>query len=69
MYRTDLANLVGTARENLIRQLGEMKEEGIISTAELFRLFLLDTKDSGITGVPRFPFFLRWYYPDQVMGV
>ena len=26
-------------------------------------------KDSGITGVPEFFFFLRWYYPDQVMGV
>ncbi len=26
-------------------------------------------KDSGITGVPVVSFFLRWYYPDQVMGV
>lgn len=32
MSRTDLANLVGTARENVVRLLSEFKEEGIIST-------------------------------------
>jgi len=30
--RSDLANLVGTARENVVRLLRELKEDGIIST-------------------------------------
>jgi len=32
MSRDDLANLVGTARENVVRVLGEFKEKGILST-------------------------------------
>jgi CRP-like cAMP-binding protein len=32
MSRDDLANLVGTARENVVRLLGEFKEKGIIRT-------------------------------------
>lgn len=32
MGRDDLANLVGTARENVVRILGEFKEKGIVST-------------------------------------
>jgi CRP-like cAMP-binding protein len=31
--REDLANMVGTARENVIRILGEFKESGILVTA------------------------------------
>jgi len=31
--RTDLASLVGTARENVVRLLSEFKDEGIISTS------------------------------------
>jgi CRP-like cAMP-binding protein len=31
--REDLANMVGTARENVIRLLGEFKDEGILTTA------------------------------------
>lgn len=32
MSRNDLASLVGTVRENVVRVLGELKEEGIIET-------------------------------------
>jgi len=32
MSREDLASLVGTARENVLRSLAELKEEGIIAT-------------------------------------
>ena len=32
MSRDDLASLVGTARENVVRVLGEFKEKGIIKT-------------------------------------
>jgi CRP-like cAMP-binding protein len=32
MSREDLANLVGTARENVLRVLAEFKEKGIIET-------------------------------------
>lgn len=32
MSRDDLANLVGTARENVVRELSELKEAGIIET-------------------------------------
>ena len=32
MGREDLANLVGTARENIVRILSDLKEEGIIKT-------------------------------------
>jgi len=32
MTRDDLANLVGTARENVVRVLTEFKEKGIIET-------------------------------------
>ncbi|HZI69479.1 MAG TPA: helix-turn-helix domain-containing protein, partial [Hanamia sp.] len=32
MSRDDLANLVGTARENVIRILTDFKEEGILET-------------------------------------
>jgi CRP-like cAMP-binding protein len=30
--RSDLANLVGTARENVVRLLSEFKEDGVVST-------------------------------------
>lgn len=33
MSRDDLANLVGTARENVVRTLTELKEEGIVETS------------------------------------
>jgi CRP-like cAMP-binding protein len=32
MSREDLANLVGTTRENIVRILGEFKETGILET-------------------------------------
>lgn len=32
MSRDDLANLVGTARENVVRMLSELKEDGILET-------------------------------------
>ena len=32
LSRDDLANLVGTARENVIRVLSDFKEEGILET-------------------------------------
>lgn len=32
MSRDDLASLVGTARENVVRMLGELKESGIVET-------------------------------------
>jgi CRP-like cAMP-binding protein len=32
MSRDDLANLVGTARENIVRVLTEFKKEGILMT-------------------------------------
>lgn len=32
LSREELANMVGTATESLIRMLGEFKKEGIIST-------------------------------------
>jgi CRP-like cAMP-binding protein len=32
MSREDLANLVGTTRENIVRILGEFKENGILET-------------------------------------
>jgi CRP-like cAMP-binding protein len=32
MSREDLASLVGAARENVLRALAELKEEGIITT-------------------------------------
>ncbi|WP_431210081.1 helix-turn-helix domain-containing protein [Puia sp. P3] len=32
MSRDDLASLVGTARENVVRIISEFKEEGILAT-------------------------------------
>lgn len=32
MSRKDLANLVGTARENVVRLLTELKQDGILET-------------------------------------
>ena len=32
LSREDLANLVGTARENIVRILSEFKEKGILET-------------------------------------
>ncbi len=43
MSRDDLANLVGTARENVVRMLSEFKEEGIVETRGR-RIIVLDVK-------------------------
>jgi len=43
MSRDDLANLVGTARENVVRMLSEFREEGIVETRGR-RIIVLDVK-------------------------
>lgn len=43
MSREDLANLVGTARENVLRVLAEFKEKGILSTKGR-QIIVLDVK-------------------------
>ncbi|MHA4808526.1 Crp/Fnr family transcriptional regulator [Flavitalea flava] len=43
MSRNDLASLVGTVRENVVRVLGELKEEGIIETKGR-KIMVLDVK-------------------------
>lgn len=43
MSRDDLASLVGTARENIVRLLGEFKEENIVQTQGR-KIFVLDVK-------------------------
>jgi CRP-like cAMP-binding protein len=43
MSRDDLASLVGTARENVVRMLSEFKEEGIVRTSGR-RIIVLDVK-------------------------
>ena len=43
LSRDDLANLVGTARENVVRMLAEFKEEGIIETNGR-KIFVKDLK-------------------------
>jgi CRP-like cAMP-binding protein len=43
MSRDDLASLVGTARENVVRLLSELKEEGIVETKGR-KIIVLDIK-------------------------
>ncbi len=43
MSRDDLASLVGTVRENIVRVLGEFKEKGILSTQGR-KIIILDVK-------------------------
>ncbi len=43
MSRDDLANLVGTARENVVRMLSEFKEEGTVKTKGR-KIIVLDVK-------------------------
>ena len=43
MSRDDLASLVGTARENVVRLLSELKEEGIVETKGR-KIIVLDVK-------------------------
>jgi len=43
MSRTDLASLVGTARENVVRMLSEFKDEGILETRGR-KIIVLDVK-------------------------
>jgi CRP-like cAMP-binding protein len=43
MSRDDLANLVGTARENVVRMLSEFKEEGSVETKGR-KIIVLDVK-------------------------
>jgi CRP-like cAMP-binding protein len=43
LSREDLANLVGTARENIIRILADFKDEGIVATKGR-KIFVLDLK-------------------------
>ncbi len=44
MSRDDLASLVGTVRENVVRLLGEFKEKGILSTKGR-KIIILDVKE------------------------
>lgn len=43
LSREDLANLVGTARENIIRILADFKDEGLVATKGR-KIFVLDVK-------------------------
>jgi CRP-like cAMP-binding protein len=43
MGRDDLASLVGTARENVVRMLSELKEEGVVATKGR-KIIVLDVK-------------------------
>jgi CRP-like cAMP-binding protein len=43
MSRGDLASLVGTARENVVRMLSEFREEGTIETKGR-KIIVLDVK-------------------------
>jgi CRP-like cAMP-binding protein len=43
MGRDDLASLVGTARENVVRMLSEFKEEGVVTTRGR-KIIVLDVK-------------------------